>query len=269
MKIFNPRHFLRHIAPTVLQDFVQSHPLGAHLSVDWTLPEPKLAHALTDAVENLQAQLLEDIALTTAEKVALEEDLFRWNEDLRRAHITGTEAGAREFSLALAHDTAAQEHLQGMDPREQALWMLAHREQVFRDIELRLAFRAKTHGRSWKPSQILPDLVPHLDQDSLEAFKRDVAALYQKSGGGIGSHIEVSRYGTDGSIQFTLYVEGPITAIAQFRKHDFKRIATRVALENALVYHPKSGVVETVVKGGAKTTPPSSPCLPSTWPRPN
>ena len=102
MKIFNPRHFLRHIAPTVLQDFVQSHPLGAHLSVDWTLPEPKLATALTDAVENLQAQLLEDIALTTAKKVALEEDLFRWNEDLRRAHITGTEAGAREFSLALA-----------------------------------------------------------------------------------------------------------------------------------------------------------------------
>ncbi len=82
MKIFNPRHFLRHIAPTVLQDFVQSHPLGAHMSVDWTLPEPKLAIALTDAVENLQAQLLEDIALTTAEKVALEEDLFRWNEDL-------------------------------------------------------------------------------------------------------------------------------------------------------------------------------------------
>jgi len=36
MKIFNPRHFLRHIAPTVLRDFVQSHPLGAHLSVDWT-----------------------------------------------------------------------------------------------------------------------------------------------------------------------------------------------------------------------------------------
>lgn len=252
MKIFNPRHFLRHIAPTVLQDFVQSHPLGAHLSVDWTLSEAKLANALIDAVENLQAQLLEDIALTTAEKVALEEDLFRWNEDLRRAHITGTEAGAREFSLALAHDAAAQEHLQGMDPREQALWMLAHHEQVFRDIELRLAFRAKTHGRTWKPSQILPDLVPHLDQESLESFKRDVAALYQKSGGGIGSHIEVSRYGTDGSIQFTLYVEGPITAIAQFRKHDFKRIATRVALENALVYHPKSGVVETVVKGGAK-----------------
>ena len=131
MKIFNPRHFLRHIAPTVLQDFVQSHPLGAHLAVDWTLPEAKLAHALIDAVENLQAQLLEDIALTTAEKVALEEDLFRWNEDLRRAHITGTEVGAREFSLALANDTAAQEHLQGMDPREQALWMLAHHDCSF------------------------------------------------------------------------------------------------------------------------------------------
>lgn len=252
MKIFNPRHFLRHIAPIVLQDFVQSHPLGAHLAVDWALPEKALVNALMAAIENLQARLLEDITLTTDQKVVLEENLFRWNEDLRRAHITGTEAGAREFALALARDPVAQEHLQDLDPREQALWMLAHHEQSFRDIELHLAFRAKTHGRSWKPNQILPNLVPHLDQESLEAFKQDVAALYQKSGGGIGSHIEVSRYGTDGSIQFTLYVEGPITAIAQFRKHDFKRIATRVALENALVYHPKSGVVETVVKGGAK-----------------
>ena len=120
MKIFNPRHFLRHIAAAVLQDFVQAHPLGVHLSVDWTLPEAKLAHALIDAVENLQAQLLEEIALTTAEKVTLEENLFRWNEDLRRAHITGTETGAREFALALAQDAAAQEHLHGMDAREQA-----------------------------------------------------------------------------------------------------------------------------------------------------
>ncbi len=117
MKIFNPRHFLRHIASTVLQDFVQAHPLGAHLSVDWRSPEAKLGNALIDAVEELQAQMLENIALTTAEKVAIEEDLFRWNEDLRRAHITGTETGAREFSLALTHDAAAQEHLQGMDPR--------------------------------------------------------------------------------------------------------------------------------------------------------
>ena len=250
MKIFNPRHFLRYIAIPVLQDFVSVHPLGTYLILDWNLPEKIARKALADAVDALQTRLQDDLTLTTGQKVELEEGLFSWNESLRRARITGTEAGAREFALALTDDAAAIVHLQGLDPREQALWMLAHHEQTFRDIELHLAFRSKTDGQSWKPNKVLADLVPHLDHESLEAFKQDVAALYQKSGAGIGSHIEVSHYGADGSIQFTLYVEGPITAIAQFRKHDFKRIATRVALENALVYHPKSGVVETVVKGG-------------------
>ena len=45
-----------------------------------------MAHVLIDAVEDLRAQLLEDIALTTAEKIALEDNLFRWNKDLRCAH---------------------------------------------------------------------------------------------------------------------------------------------------------------------------------------
>lgn len=130
--------------------------------------------------------------------------------------------------------------------------MLARHGDVFRDIELHLAFRAKTHGRYWKVHQILPNLVPAMNAASLDAFKQEVAALYQKTGGGMGAHIEVSHRGADGSIQLTLYVEGPITAIAQFCEHDFKRIATRVALETALVYHPQSGVVETVVKGGAR-----------------
>jgi hypothetical protein len=107
MKIFNPRHFLRHIAPTVLEDFVQSHPLSPHLAVDWALPENALVNALMAAIENLQASLLEDITLTTDQKVGLEENLFRWNEDLRRAHITGTKAGGREFVLAMARDPVA------------------------------------------------------------------------------------------------------------------------------------------------------------------
>lgn len=252
MKIFNPDHFLRHIAPAVLQTFAGSHCLGAHLSIDWTLPEPAIYKDVSDAFHALQARLAKDVTLTTVEKIQIEQDLFSWNEDLRRAHITGTAEGAREFARALANDSVALEKLRSMDPREQALWMLSEHGNLFRDIELHLAFRAKTHGRYWKVHQILPNLIPSIDDESLQTFKQEVAALYQKTGGGMGAHIEVSHRGADGSVQFTLYVEGPITAIAQFCEHDFRRIATRVALETALVYHPKSGVVETVVKGGAK-----------------
>lgn len=252
MKIFNARHFLHHIAPSILEMFANAHRLGRHLSVDWRLPEPTLHTALADAVQSLQTQLLEDVTLSTHHKIQLEHDLFSWHEDLRRAHLTCTEEGTREFALALADNESALATLHSLTPADQALWMLTHHESLFRDVELHLAFRAKTHGRYWKVHQILPNLLPNIDPASLELFKQEVAALYQKSGGGMGAHIEVSHRGADGSVQFTLYVEGPITAIAQFCEHDFKRIATRLALETALVYHPKSGVVETIVKGGAK-----------------
>ncbi len=49
-------------------------------------------------------------------------------------------------------------------------------------------------------------------------------------------------------------IRSPVTSRSYWAKDrgtlSIKR--PRVALENALVYHPKSGVVETVVKGGAK-----------------
>ena len=92
MKIFNPRHFLRYIAIPVLQDFVSVHPLGAHLTLNWNLPEKVARKALADAVDALQTKLQDDLTLTTAQKVALEEGLFSWNETgfvaqfNRRAH---------------------------------------------------------------------------------------------------------------------------------------------------------------------------------------
>ncbi len=43
-----------------------------------------------------------------------------------------------------------------------------------------------------------------------------------------------------------------MTALTHFSQSHFTRVTTRVALESALVYHPATGEVETVVKGGAK-----------------
>ena len=53
-------------------------------------------------------------------------------------------------------------------------------------------------------------------------------------------------------MQLTIYVEGPITALAHFSENSFKRITTRIALETALVYQRSTGFVESVVKGGAR-----------------
>ena len=62
----------------------------------------------------------------------------------------------------------------------------------------------------------------------------------------------MSKRAADGSVQLTIYIEGPITAIANFAGSCFTRINTRIALETALVYQPSTGFIETVVKGGAK-----------------
>ncbi len=62
----------------------------------------------------------------------------------------------------------------------------------------------------------------------------------------------MSRPGADGSIQLTLYVEGPVTAFTHFTGNQFNRVTTRIALETALVYQPATGIIETVVMGGAK-----------------
>jgi hypothetical protein len=62
----------------------------------------------------------------------------------------------------------------------------------------------------------------------------------------------VSERAKDESVQVTIYVEGPVTAIAHFEQSNFTRVTTRIALETALVYHPKLGIVESIVKGGAK-----------------
>ena len=252
MKIFNAAHFLRHIRPAILGEFAQAHSLAKNFSPNWFDGPTEAIHLkLNHAVATLGMKLSSD-ELPATQKGEIECDLYIWQEDLRRAHDVASDEGIREIQLTLASDTQALIALEGLDPKEQALWLLTHREQAFRDVELRLAFAAKVNGRYWKVHKILPNLIPTADPASLQAFCKSVCALYQQSGAGLGSHIEVSKREFDGSVQFTLYVEGPVKAIAQFCEHDFKRIAVRVALETALVYHPATGVVETVVKGGVK-----------------
>jgi hypothetical protein len=157
----------------------------------------------------------------------------------------------KEFQVACNGDAEVEAAFASRDEREKSLWMMAFRDKAFRDAELHIAFQAKTNGKYWKKHRIQPGLDPTRDRAKLEAFCHEVAKLYKKVGAGDGTHIEISERAADGSIQLAIYVEGPVTAIAHFSENHFKRITTRIALETALVYHPDSGFVETIVKGGA------------------
>jgi hypothetical protein len=256
MKVFNARHFLRHIGMPTLQQFTDGHVLGARLNVDWTLPADSLPAAVNTAVQDLETRLTTS-EFTSDERLAIEHDLHLWVDDLRRAHLMSNSLALAEFRNICKDDTEALSAFADRDEREVALWMFTLRDKAFRDIELHLAFQAKTNGKYWKKHRIQCGLDPCRDRAQLELFCHDVAKLYKKAGAGDGVHVEFSeRTGTDtndaGSIQLTIYVEGPVTALAHFTQSHFTRITTRIALETALVYHPATGEVETIVKGGGK-----------------
>lgn len=250
MKIFNPRHFLRHISMPTLREFTEAHVLHARLNIDWEQPPETLPTQLADAVEALDASL-PNSDLPAAEREAIGHDIHIWYDDLRRAHMMSNDLAIKEFQVACNGDAEVDAAFASRDEREKSLWMMAFRDKAFRDAELHIAFQAKTNGKYWKKHRIQTGLDPTRDRAKLEAFCHEVAKLYKKVGAGDGTHIEISERAADGSIQLAIYVEGPVTAIAHFSENHFKRITTRIALETALVYHPDSGFVETIVKGGA------------------
>ena len=219
--------------------------------MDWESPADTLPTKVNAAIEALQASLREG-GLSEEEAAAMGRDVDLWYDDLRRVHLLANEMASHEFHAACAADADALEAFAERDFREQAMWVFHAREQLFRDVELHLAFQSKANGKYWKKHRIEAGLDLTKERDSLEAFSREVAKLYEKSGCGRSAHIEHSVHASDGSVQLTIYVEGPITAFAHFTESKFDRVTTRIALETAVVYQPATGVLESVVKGGAK-----------------
>jgi hypothetical protein len=251
MSVFNARHFLRHISMPTLQEFTDAHSLVTSLSISWAEPQEVLPTAVCDAVDALES-LLSSSDMQPPERDALEQNLHLWHDDLRRAHLMSNALSIKRFQLTCASDPEVLEAFAIRDAKEQSLWMLTFRKRAFKDAELHIAFQANANGKFWKKHRIQPGLNPTTDGDKLKAFGQGVAKLYKKVGGGDGAHIEVSKHpGTD-NVQLTIYVEGPITALAHFSENIFKRVTTRIALETALVYEPSTGFLESVVKGGTK-----------------
>ncbi len=249
MSIFNPPHFLRHIGMPTLREFTEAHVLGPHLMLDWTLDEAALPAMVSQAVETLATEL-PTREMTMDARKAIADALGYWYDDLRRCHLMANPLAAEEFLLKCADDDEVLAAFADRDDREKAMWMFAFRDEAFRQTELHLSFLAKTNGKYWKKHRIEAGLDPTADRAALEAFSQAVADIYKKAGAGKATHIEVSQ--REHQIQITLYVEGPVTALAHFSQNHFSRITTRIALETALLYDPQTGLVETIVKGGAK-----------------
>lgn len=249
MSIFNPPHFLRHIGMPTLREFTEAHVLGSYLILDWTQDEATLPAMVSQAVEALASDLPMR-EMTPEERKAIADALGYWYDDLRRCHLMANPLAVQEFELKCAGDDVVDAAFDVRDDREKAMWMFTFRDEAFRQTELHLSFLAKTNGKYWKKHRIDAGLDPTADRAALEAFSQAVADIFKKAGAGKATHIEVSQ--REHQIQITLYVEGPVTALAHFSQNHFSRITTRIALETALLYDPQTGLVETIVKGGAK-----------------
>ncbi|MFM6991144.1 MAG: glycine hydroxymethyltransferase [Rhodoferax sp.] len=251
MKIFNCSQFVRNFSIPTLKFFVAQHQLFPELVIDWSQSETNIPKALCSDIRRLEA-VQADPLTSLEKKQSIASGLARWQDDLKRTFSMANDLAINEFRYALASDLEAAGVFEVGSPEDIALWVLVSREKVFRDAELHLAFQAKTNGKYWKQHLIPKGLDITHDQERLEVFCEEVAQIYQKVGAGKSSHVEVSERAQDGSVQVTIYVEGPLTVIAHFEKNQFNRLSTRIALETALVYHPSNGIVESVVKGGAK-----------------
>ena len=247
MSIFDPAYFLRHIGMPTLRLFVEHHPVRELLDIDWNQEECSLPSRIHGRLE-LLADGLTDASEEDYKKIS--SAIGFWFDDLRRCHLMANPLAVQEFQVACVNDEEALDAIADLDDREKAMWMFTLRDKVFRDTELHLSFLAKTNGKFWKKHRIGAGHEVTKNRAKLEAFSNAVARLYKKTGAGKSTHIEVTH--RKGTIQLTLYVEGPVTAFAHFTKNSFNRITTRIALETALVYQPDSGIIETVVKGGAK-----------------
>ncbi len=252
MKVFNDRHFLRHISGAALREFTEKHVIGSRLNMDWSDMSESLAARICDQVQALEQTLNSD-AMNAKDRKAISFDLFHWHEDLKRAYEMSSSLAVGEFQTICEHDAFALSVINSREPKEVALWMLAFRDKAFRDAEHFIAFQAKTNGKYWKKNQIPAGLAPVKDRAALDLFAKKIAEHYKKSGGGKSAHYELSERTRDGSMQLTIYVEGPVAAYAHFEDSQFVRITSRVALETAIVYHPQTGIVETVAKGGVKS----------------
>lgn len=251
MKVFNPRYFLRHISPIALREYAGVHVLFPRLKMAKDTPDNAYVTTLADTVEAMD-ESLKNSDLPPDELKAIGHDLNLWYDDLRRTHMMSSGLAIIEFRALCPNDAKMEQIFAVRDDKEKALWMLAFRDKAFRDAELHIAFHAKSNGKYWKKHRIQPGLDPTRDRAKLETFGNEVAKLYKKSGCGDSTHTEITDRNGDGSIQITLYVEGPVTNIAHFTNNNFGHITTRIALETALVYQPETGFVETVVKGGSQ-----------------
>lgn len=216
MKVFNPRHFLRHISMPTLREFADAHVLAPRLRIDWTAAEETLPGGVCDAVDRAldgPGRRRYDGRRTQSGRARL----VALVERSATSTLMSNDLAIKEFLNACRADPAVVAAFASRDVKERALWMLMHRADAFRDAELHLAFLAKTNGRYWKKYRIQAGLDPTRDRPKLEAFASEVAKLYKKKDGyGDSTHIEVSQDRIDGSVQLTLYVEGPITALAHF-----------------------------------------------------
>lgn len=238
MSAFNLQHLIREVPGKTWRDYLAARAIEVSPDFDWAAEEVPLAAAL----------------MAEFTRIADHERVAAIHAELRRVHRLGNPKGVYALLNASHNCPELQETFEQLcNPLERALWALVHRPADFPIAERMLQFDRGFGTRAWKRHAIQVSEPVSRQADDVRAFQDKVSQLMsRRKGPQRACQVDICDRFLDGGVQVSLYIEDDPNDVVEFVEADMKRRTTRPAGSMALVYHPLTGLVDSIGRGGAK-----------------
>lgn len=233
--MFSYKKFLRSIPAPLVEAYLKDRAFDVPEAFDWAQAEDQLVKSLGKIID-------------ASEDAKRSEVISEWLE----ASSLASELGCRAILNSVGDDDATIDLLREMESHQQrALWTYWQREKVFAKAKELLFFDDRSQRQETKRMRIPAGLPVSTEDADLQALADDVRKFYRKKEGcGDSCDIEITPRHQEGSLQFTIYVQGLANNQPEFTEGRVRRRRSDPAIALALVYHPKEGLIETAVRGG-------------------
>jgi hypothetical protein len=232
---FSYRQFLRDLPAPISHTYFSSIPAFPVDSIDWALPQNKLAKSLSSAIEQL--------SMTESSPIL---GLFQRIKALaceKGMHAIFNASSDKQQIIDLFH--------QSTNDIDRAFRFYLANSAGFESAEEILYFDFRAEGMLSKHFHAPIHLTVNEALESLRLFEQSASHFFlKKEGTGRHCFAEITQRHTDDSVQLTLYTEALPSQVMEFGDQGLERRPSRPAKEFAIVYRPNQGRIETVVTGG-------------------
>jgi hypothetical protein len=222
--------FLRYTPLPALRTYFEASGIDLNGAIDWYAPEVDAVKPLMIAVDELDKDERERIAI-----------------DAGRVTEMADEAGQAAL-LAVLGDPAPLERLEGM--QERSLWVYLNDPASFRHAEEARYADHYRLGRSWGAYVGPAGCV--LRGERVAEFQREVQAYFRSPNTEVdmfGRARPTFENGHQDLVQLMIYREGLADSYLEFRDGLLTRGQRRPVYELATTYEPATGVIEVVAAG--------------------